>query len=151
MYEPDEPDYMSAGIPDAETMARWLADVLDPAALSHLAARAISDFEEAAAGSVLEATLQLLSDTLSDTLHAKLEDDGDDYPAMLDERCSSCDDSTNVYTFRRNEMTGRCYDPSDGREVFTCQRCGFDLTPHLGLMAVPVDEVVDLEDDDLPW
>lgn len=52
------------------------------------------------------------------------------YPAMLDERCHGCDDP-NVYAYRRNEMTGRCYDPTSGAEIFTCPRCGYDLTPHL--------------------
>lgn len=125
-HEPDDPDYVSAGLPDAATMARWLADVLEPAALSALAAHAINSFEEAEAGSDIEATLQLLSDTL----HEKLANGGDGYPAMLDERCHGCDDP-NVYAYRRNEMTGRCYDPTSGTEIFTCPRCGYDLTPHL--------------------
>lgn len=41
------------------------------------------------------------------------------------ESCPDCDRQ-----FWRSEMSGRCYDMLNGRQIFTCP-CGRDITPHL--------------------
>lgn len=73
--EPDAP-YLSAGIPSAELLARWVADALisHPGALSSLAHQAITAFEDAPADSAEEASLGLLSDLLHDALAGELEE-----------------------------------------------------------------------------
>jgi hypothetical protein len=52
--------------------------------------------------------------------------DGD----LVDERCPACDDPSNVFAYERDQHSGRCY--LNGVQIYTCQHCGFDLTPHLG-------------------
>lgn len=80
--EPDDPPYVSAGVPSAELLAGWLADHLEmhkTVTLSSLAQAAINDAETASPGTNLEATLFLLSDYL----HRRLE--GDDEPTRTND------------------------------------------------------------------